>query len=87
MNVNGRTLSTCARHGVRSVETSQVCTVLGRIKITKVSSSMEETLVGLLILTSTLAVFAFVLTGCMERRLTKLGRLVRQIEDDSKYVN
>jgi len=48
---------------------------------------MEDALAGLLILTSTLSVFAFVLTGCMERRLKKLGQVVRQIEDDSKYVN
>jgi hypothetical protein len=48
---------------------------------------MEDALTGFLILTSTFAVFTFVLTGCMERRLKKLGRVVRQIEDDSKYVN
>ena len=48
---------------------------------------MEDTLAGLLILTSTFAVFTFVLVGCMERRLKKLGQVVRQIEDDSKYVN
>lgn len=87
MNVNGRSFAFCGVHGVCSVDTSQVHTVPGRIKITKLHSSMEDALAGLLILTSTLSVFAFVLTGCMERRLKKLGQVVRQIEDDSKYVN
>jgi hypothetical protein len=29
----------------------------------------------------------FYVTGCTERRLKKLGQVVRQFEDDSKYVN
>jgi len=48
---------------------------------------MEDALAGLLILTSTLSVVAFVMNGSKERRLKKLGQVVRQIEDDSKYVN
>jgi hypothetical protein len=48
---------------------------------------MEDTTAGLLILMSTFAVFTFILTGCMERRLRNIGHLVRQIEDDTKYVN
>jgi len=48
---------------------------------------MEDTPKGILILAVTFLGFVFVLTGCMERRLKKIGQVVRQIEDDTKYVN
>ena len=48
---------------------------------------MEDASKGILILAITFSAFAFVLTGCMEMRLKKLGQVVRQIEEDSKYVN
>ena len=38
---------------------------------------------GLVIFVGTFAVYAFVLLGCMERRLKRLDRVV----EDSKYVN
>ena len=38
---------------------------------------------GLCIFVGTFAVYAFVLLGCMERRLKRLDRVV----EDSKYVN
>ena len=42
---------------------------------------------GLVIFAGVFAVYAFVLVGCMERRLKYLDRVVKQIEQDSKYVN
>ena len=42
---------------------------------------------GLAIFVGTFAVYAFVLLGCMERRLKRLDRVVKQIEKDAKYVN
>ena len=39
---------------------------------------------GLCIFVGTFAIYAFVLFGCMERRLK---RVVKQIEEESKYVN
>jgi hypothetical protein len=46
-----------------------------------------EEVKGLAILTGFLAFGAFILGGMMERRLQKIDRVVKQIEDDSKYVN
>lgn len=46
-----------------------------------------ETFKGLVIFTGVVAMYAFVLAGCMERRLKRLDRVVRQVEEDSKYVN
>ena len=42
---------------------------------------------GLVIFTGIVAVYTFVLLGCLERRLKKVGRVVKQAEEDSKYVN
>ena len=42
---------------------------------------------GLAIFAGTFAVYAFVLFGCMERKLKRLDHFVKQIEEDSKYVN
>ena len=43
---------------------------------------------GLAIFAGTFAIYTLVLLGCMERRLKRLGRVVKQIEDEnSKYVN
>lgn len=42
---------------------------------------------GLVIFAGTFAVYAFVICGCMERRLKSLDRIVKQIEKDGKYVN
>jgi hypothetical protein len=49
-----------------------------------VINSMETAdLKGLVIFTGLVAMYAFVLLGCMERRLKKVDRAV----DDLKYVN
>ena len=42
---------------------------------------------GLVFLVGTVAVYAFVLLGCMERRLRSVARAVREAEEDNKYVN
>jgi len=42
---------------------------------------------GLVIFTGMVAMYAFVLLGCMERRLKNVDRVVKRIEDDTKYVN
>lgn len=42
---------------------------------------------GAVIFVGAFAIYAFVLLGCMERRLARLGRTVKQIEEDAKYVN
>lgn len=42
---------------------------------------------GLLIIVTLWGAATFTLAGCMERRLRKLDRVVKQIEDDNKYVN
>jgi len=42
---------------------------------------------GLVILTGIVAMYTFILLGCLERRLKKVDRAVKQVEDDSKYVN
>jgi len=42
---------------------------------------------GLVIFVGAFAVYAFVLFGCMERRLKRLDRAVKQAEEDKKYVN
>jgi hypothetical protein len=42
-----------------------------------------EDLKGLVIFTGIVAMYTFVLLGCMERRLRKIA----QVLDDAKYVN
>ena len=43
---------------------------------------------GLAIFAGTFTIYALVLLGCMERKIRRLGRIVKQIEDeDAKYVN
>jgi hypothetical protein len=43
---------------------------------------------GLVILAGTFTIYALVLFGCMERRLKRLDRFVKQIEEENaKYVN
>lgn len=42
---------------------------------------------GFVIFVGTFALYAFVIVGCMERRLKYLDRVVKQIEQDGKYVN
>lgn len=43
---------------------------------------------GLVIFTGIVAAYTFVLFGCLERKLKRLDRAVKQIEDEnSKYVN
>ena len=42
---------------------------------------------GLVILTGFAAMYTFILLGCLERRLKKVGRVVKQAEEDSKYVS
>ena len=47
-----------------------------------------EALKGLVVLTGIVAMYTFVLLGCLERRLKKVARAVKKIEkEDSKYVN
>jgi hypothetical protein len=47
---------------------------------------MEE-LKGLVIFTGIVAMYTFILLGCLELRLKNVGRVVKQVEEDSKYVN
>jgi hypothetical protein len=42
---------------------------------------------GLVIFVGTVAVYTFVLLGCLERRLKSVARAVKQAEEDKKYVN
>lgn len=42
-----------------------------------------EELKGLVIFTGIVAMYTFVLLGCLERRLKKIARVI----DDAKYVN
>lgn len=42
---------------------------------------------GLVILTGIVAMYTFILLGCLERRLKKVDRVVKQVEEDAKYVN
>ena len=47
-----------------------------------------DELKGLVIFVGIIGAYTFVLFGCMERRLKRLDRVVKQIEEeDSKYVN
>ena len=46
-----------------------------------------EEVKGLVIFTGIVAMYTFVLLGCLERRLKKLDRVVKKAEEDSKYVN
>jgi hypothetical protein len=47
----------------------------------------NEEVKGLVIFTGIVAMYTFVLLGCLERRLKKVARVVKQVEEDSKYVN
>jgi len=47
---------------------------------------MEE-IKGLVIFTGIIAMYTFILLGCLERRLKKVDRVVKQVEDDVKYVS
>jgi hypothetical protein len=47
----------------------------------------SEEVKGFIILTGIFAVMAFTLTGCMERKLKGVSRVIEQVEYDSKYVN
>jgi hypothetical protein len=47
---------------------------------------MEE-LKGLVIFTGAVAMYTFILLGCLERRLKKVGQVVKKVEEDAKYVN
>lgn len=42
---------------------------------------------GLVIFTGTVALYVFVLLGCLERRLKNVSRIIKKVEDDAKYVN
>ena len=42
---------------------------------------------GLVIFVGTVAIYTFVLLGCLERRLKGVARVVKQVEEDKKYVN
>jgi hypothetical protein len=46
-----------------------------------------EEVKGLVILSGILAMYTFTILGCLERRLKTVGRVVKQIEEDAKYVN
>jgi hypothetical protein len=46
-----------------------------------------EEVKGLVIFTGVVAMYTFIILGCLERRLKKVGRVVKQAENDSKYVN
>jgi len=42
---------------------------------------------GLVIFVGTVAIYTFVLLGCLESRLKSVARVVKQVEEDKKYVN
>jgi hypothetical protein len=42
---------------------------------------------GLVFFVGTVAVYTFVLLGCLEKRLKSVARVVKQVEDDTKYVS
>jgi len=42
---------------------------------------------GLVIFTGVVAMYTFIISGCLERRLKKVDEVVKQAEEDSKYVN
>ena len=42
---------------------------------------------GLIIFVSFMTFTAFILGGMMERRLANVDKIVKNIEDDTKYVN
>ena len=42
---------------------------------------------GLVIFTGIVAMYTFVLLGCLEQRLKKVDRVIKQVEDDAKYVS
>jgi hypothetical protein len=42
---------------------------------------------GLVIFVGTVAIYTFVLLGCLESRLKSVARVVKQAEEDKKYVN
>lgn len=42
---------------------------------------------GLVIFTGVGAMYTFIILGCLERRLKKVDKVVKQAEEDSKYVN
>jgi len=46
-----------------------------------------EDVKGIAILTGFLAFGAFILGGIMERKLARINKVVKQIEEDAKYVN
>ena len=46
-----------------------------------------EEVKGLVIFTGVVAMYTFIILGCLERRLKKVGRVVKQAEEDSKYIN
>jgi hypothetical protein len=46
-----------------------------------------EEVKGLVIFTGIVAMYTFVLLGCLEGRLKKVARAVKQADEDSKYVS
>ena len=46
-----------------------------------------EALKGLVVLTGIVAMYTFILLGCLEQRLKKVDKVVRLVESDLKYVN
>jgi hypothetical protein len=46
-----------------------------------------EEVKGLVIFTGIVAMYTFILLGCLERRLKKVGQVVKKVEEDAKYVN
>ena len=47
----------------------------------------NEEVKGLVIFTGFVAMYTFILLGCLERSLKKVARVVKKCEEDSKYVN
>ena len=46
-----------------------------------------EAVRGLVVLTGIVAMYTFILLGCLDQRLRKVDKVVRLVESDSKYVN
>ena len=42
---------------------------------------------GLIIFVGMVGAYTFILLGCLERRLKKVDRVIKQVEDDTKYVS
>jgi len=61
---------------------------LGYLRSSSVLQVMETAdVTGLIIFVGMVGAYTFILLGCLERRLKKVDRVIKQVEDDAKYVS